>query len=131
MNEAMMIKAREAKNAAELIELAKSENIELTEEKAQKLFAQLHAENELSDDELDNIAGGGCNDTTIHNYRDGDIVALIEEKRCYGCKSNIFKIHGECGEIRDGFYDADCIGCGFHSRYVTDSDIIGRVRKTK
>lgn len=60
MNEAMMIKAKEAKSVTELMELAKSENIELTEEKAQKLFAELHAEGELSDAELDAVAGGGC-----------------------------------------------------------------------
>ncbi len=123
MNEAMMIKAREAKNAAELIELAKSENIELTEEKAQKLFAQLHAENELSDDELDSVAGGGCNDTTIHYYRYGDIVTLTEDRRCYYCKSNLFKIRKE---FDDG-YDAKCIGCDRY-RFMTDSDILGRVR---
>ena len=61
MNEEMITKAKEAKSVEELIALAKENGIELTEEDAKMYFEQLSAKKgELSDDELDNVAGGGC-----------------------------------------------------------------------
>lgn len=56
----LMEKAKSAKNAEELTELAKAEGIELTAEDAEKAFAELHKSGELADEELDNVAGGGC-----------------------------------------------------------------------
>ena len=61
MNEEIIKKAKEAKTAEELLALAKENSIELTEDQARELFDRLHpATGELSDDELDNVAGGGC-----------------------------------------------------------------------
>lgn len=51
-------KAREAKTPEELMELAKTEKIELSQEDAKVYFEKLSNLDELSDDELDNIAGG-------------------------------------------------------------------------
>ena len=51
-------KAIQAKTAEELLAMAKAENIELTEEEAAKAFAELNKAGELSDEELDNVAGG-------------------------------------------------------------------------
>ena len=56
----MIEKAKTAKNAEELAEMAKAENIELSTEEAEKAFAELHKSGELADEELDNVAGGGC-----------------------------------------------------------------------
>lgn len=53
-------KAKAAKAAEELLALAKENGIELTDEDAAKYFAELHKEGALADDELDNVAGGGC-----------------------------------------------------------------------
>ena len=61
MNEEMIAKAKEAKTVEELIALAKENGVELTEEDAKMYFEQLNAKKgELSDDELDAVAGGGC-----------------------------------------------------------------------
>ena len=54
----LLEKAKTAKTAEELIEMAKAENIELTVEQAAKAFAELNKSGELSDEELDNGAGG-------------------------------------------------------------------------
>ena len=54
----MIEKAKTAKSAEELLEMAKTEKIELTEEEAVKAFAELHKMGELSYEELDNVAGG-------------------------------------------------------------------------
>ena len=54
----LLEKAKTAKSAEELLELAKAENIEMTAEEAAKAFAELNKTGELSDEELDNVAGG-------------------------------------------------------------------------
>ena len=54
----MLEKAKAAKSAEELLELAKAEGIELTAEQAAKAFAELNKSGELSDEELENAAGG-------------------------------------------------------------------------
>ena len=56
----LLEKAKQAKTAEELLEMAKAQHIELTEEQAAKAFEKLHKTGELSDEELDNVAGGGC-----------------------------------------------------------------------
>lgn len=60
ISQELLEKAEAAKTAEELFELAKAENIEMTEEEAAKAFAELHKEGELADDELDNVTGGIC-----------------------------------------------------------------------
>ena len=54
----MIEKAKTAKSAEELLEMAKAENIELSAEQAAKAFAELNKTDELSDEELDNVSGG-------------------------------------------------------------------------
>ena len=72
MNNELMEKAKQAKSAEELLAIAKENGIEATEEEAKQYFAQLHsATGELSDDELDNVSGGGC------NKGDGRLVVTI------------------------------------------------------
>ena len=51
-------KAKTAKTAEELLAMAKAESVELTEEQAAKAFAELHKTGELSDEELNSVAGG-------------------------------------------------------------------------
>ena len=60
MNEALMSKAKEAKSAEELVSLAEENGVKLTKEEAEEYFAQLNKSGEISDEELDNVAGGGC-----------------------------------------------------------------------
>ncbi len=63
----LLEKAKQAKSAEELLTLAKENDIELTEENAKAYFEQLNPPTgELSDAELDNIAGGGCNSEDRH-----------------------------------------------------------------
>ncbi len=51
-------KAKQAKSAEELIALAKENGAQITEENAKAYFDKLNKAGELSDDELDNVAGG-------------------------------------------------------------------------
>ena len=56
----LLEKAKTAKTAEELAEMAKAEGMSMTAEEAEKIFAELNRSGELSDEELDNVAGGGC-----------------------------------------------------------------------
>ena len=61
MNKELLAKAKEMKTPEELMALAKENGIEMTEESAKAYFEQLNPKTgEVSDDELDNVAGGGC-----------------------------------------------------------------------
>ena len=88
----LLEKAKTAKTAEELLELAKAEKVELTEEEAAKAFEELNKNGELSDEELDNVAGGcgksprdgnlfGSEAKVTYKYSIGDIV---NAKLCMG-----------------------------------------------
>ncbi|MDE6730906.1 MAG: bacteriocin [Oscillospiraceae bacterium] len=53
-------KARQTKSIEELLNLAETNGITITQDEAENYFAQLHQSVELSDDELNNVSGGGC-----------------------------------------------------------------------
>ena len=63
-NAEMIERAKTAKHSDELLAMAKENAVAMTEEEAKTLFAQLNPESgEICDDELDNVAGGGCGDS--------------------------------------------------------------------
>ena len=66
-------KVKTAKSAEELLAMAKAENIEMTSEEAAEAFEKLNASGELSDEELDNVAGG-CSPSDPPKYNIGDYV---------------------------------------------------------
>ena len=96
MDKNLILKAKEAKSVEELIALAKETGIELNEEDAKKYFEQLNAKKgELSDDELDAVAGGGC---------------LGEEERyCPNCQTRL-ELRASCHGLYS-FYQ--CNNCGY------------------
>ena len=78
----MIEKAKAAKTAKELVGIAKAEGVELTAEKAEKVFADLHKSGELADDELDNVSGGIRCDSTPSDggevAREKDVVHIYK-----------------------------------------------------
>ncbi len=63
-NEKMIALARTAKTPAELRALAEENQIALSEEQARDYFDKLNQAGALSDEELNNVAGGGdCGDS--------------------------------------------------------------------
>ena len=58
----LIAKAKAAKSAEELLELAKANDVELTAEEAKICFEQLHTSGAVSDDELEAVVGGGICD---------------------------------------------------------------------
>lgn len=85
VGEELIRRAKSAASVEELMAHAKESSIELTEEQAVELFAKLHAvAGELSDDELNNVAGGGCGeDTPLRpDFQPGDHVMANGMKSC-------------------------------------------------
>ena len=80
----LLEKAKQAKTPEELLALAKENGAEITEESAKAYFEQLHKTGELTDDELDNVSGGGC------HAKDGRLVVTTT----YWCKFFITKEPG-------------------------------------
>ena len=105
--------AKEAKSAEELLSLAKENGMELTEEEAAAYFAQLNKSGELSDEELDNVAGGGC-----HN-KDGRLVVTVWYScNDFTCKKCGRKNTGDHFHIIDGYrtnYMQQCQFCKYMS----------------
>ncbi len=61
MTEEMISKAREAQSAEELLQLAKDNGMDdFTMQDAEDVYAQMHASGEMSDEEMQNVSGGGC-----------------------------------------------------------------------
>lgn len=53
-------KAKQAASTEELIAIAKEKGIELSQTDAERYFKCLNTQGELSDDELNDVSGGGC-----------------------------------------------------------------------
>ena len=110
LNNEILAKAKAAKTPEELIEIASENDVEMTEESAKAYVDLLHPKTgEVSDDELDNVAGGAC-------YRgDGRMVTtvanLCREWRCKKDGSRMESDHRpiccKCGKT------AFCSSCKF------------------
>ena len=84
-NAEMIEKAKVAKTAEELYEIAKANGVELTADEAATYFAQINPKNgELNDDDLDSVAGGACSSGKV-----GDTVRITSGETCSTCGSNI------------------------------------------
>ena len=83
----MIEKAKVAKTAEELYEIAKANNIEMTADEAATYFAQLTPKSgELDDDDLDNVAGGGgCLEYEPDPWQVGTKVRVINGISCKKC----------------------------------------------
>ena len=82
----MIEKAKVAKTAEELYEIAKANGVKLTANEAATYFAQLNPKcGELDDDDLDSVAGGACGG----GVRVGDNVRVTSGETCPKCGGNV------------------------------------------
>ena len=110
LNNEILAKAKAAKTPEELLAIAQENGVDMDAESAQAYFEQLHKPTgEISDDELDNVAGGAC-------YRgDGRMVTTVGNScRSWRCKQHNKKMDSdhrpvciECGKM------ASCNSCKF------------------
>ena len=113
LNKELLAKAKNAKTPEELIALANENGMEMTEESAEAYYNLLHPQNgEVSDDELDNVAGGGC-----HNG--GKLVVSVmhycDEWRCKddGSQCDIDGILVNCNTCGVAAYCFSCKYCSY------------------
>ena len=108
----MIEKAKSTKSAEELYEIAKASGIEMTSDEAATYFAQLNPKSgEISDDELDSVAGGACQ----NRKHDGSRVRVTSNHACPQCGGKIGRYKAYIN-IRDRIYCEIC-----------DDTIIGEV----
>ncbi len=117
LDEKMLEKAKNAKSVEELLSLAKENGFELTEEEAKAYFAKINAKvGELSDDELDDVSGGGkCG--TIY-YENRPVVSGFNSCDLFIKEGTLEKIPG--GYCKDCKYSKDTGGlllCMHDDRY--------------
>ena len=99
----MIEKAKVAKNAEELLALAKANGVEMTEEDAKTYFAQLVSQSgEIDDNDLDNVAGGAC-----YN-KDGYRKIANHYQKCdlFDCGCGAFR------RVKDSISTDKCENCG-------------------
>ena len=101
----LIAKAKAAKSADELFELAKANNVEMTEEEAKIYFEQLNANGSVSDDELDAVAGGGFLGLSCPSEDEAEEKGVnggTNARTCPHCRATIY--------VRPGPYS--CPKCG-------------------
>ena len=82
----MIEKAKVAKTAEELYEIAKANGMEMSADEAATYFAQLNpTDGELNESELENVAGG----YVCSSGRVGDTVRVTSGETCSTCGSDI------------------------------------------
>jgi predicted ribosomally synthesized peptide with nif11-like leader len=94
----LIAKAKEAKSAEELLEIAKANGVELTAEEAKTYFEQLSANSAVSDDDLDAIAGGsedGCgNDDEEEDKKPP--YTTVPKGKCAECGGPVTRMDHKC-----------------------------------
>jgi predicted ribosomally synthesized peptide with nif11-like leader len=122
LNPEMIEKAKAAKSAEEILSLAKANGVEMTADEAATYFAQLNPKiGELSDDDLDNVAGGASGCRTSDNYlADNTLVRVINGDVCPQCGGTIGNYFRRDGADFDSVLCKDCKK-GIHSYIITQS----------
>lgn len=86
----VIAKARLAKSPEEIARLAEANGTPITAERAGVLYGRLHpsAAQELADDELDSVSGGGCagsNHSITCRWCGGSVQSYPEGDYCDSC----------------------------------------------
>ena len=81
-------KAKTAKSAEELLELAKANDVEITEDMAKIYFDQLNSSSVLSDEELDAVSGGEDKDCNFFKKSEDTPTKPIFVK-CHNCGRDV------------------------------------------
>ena len=118
--EEQMKKFSEAKSVEEVLALAKEEGVEISEEEIRKYYnatriAARDGEGELSDDELDNVAGG------IYACNDGRLIISCgywcSNWKHYQCGGGTKKVYGFGGEDNVSYFCDRCNNKGYKGNF--------------
>ena len=104
--------AMQAKSAEELLKLAEAYGYEISKEEAEEIYAELNQARELSDEELENVAGGGCYSTD----KDG-LLIVTAGNRCELFQQSSFRSGSTCLSCYYQYPDGLVTYCRRRSRY--------------
>ena len=104
--------AMQAKSVEELLKLAEAYGYEISKEEAEKIYAELNQARELSDEELENVAGGGCYSTNTHGY-----LIVTSGNRCELFEQSSFRSGSTCLSCFYQYPDGLVTYCRRRSRY--------------
>ena len=104
--------AMQAKSVEELLKLAEAYGYEVSKEEAEEIYAELNQEEALADEELENVAGGGCYSTSIHGY-----LIVTSVNRCELFLQSGSRSGSTCSGCHYAFLDGLTIYCSRRSRY--------------
>ena len=116
-NKELLEMAKRANSAEEFFALTKESDVELTQEQAEAYFEQINKWEELSDDELDNVAGG-----TAYDNEEWPVVRpnnFCEHWTCLYCESELVDKHlgrnarHTCGKYSQSNIKPRCGNCLF------------------
>lgn len=139
LSKELLEKAKEAKSAEELMSFAKENGVELASEEAEEYFARLNKSGELSDEELGNVAGGGCQAHGLahvnNDLKVGDVFKYYRPEigfgcyfQCYKCKNETFRV-AAIGDTFQHMVDGVCTKCGAHRSFhnYTEQDVFHKI----
>lgn len=115
--------AKNCSSAEELLVLAERNEIKMTAEQAKQYFSYLNPNTgELSDDELDNVSGGGC-ETSVD---DENKIVVSSGCKCFtgqfalNYNPALFE-HVELARLGGNYYPV-CANLTYHPLYTTDNE---------
>ena len=103
--------AMQAKSVEELLKLAEAYGYEVSKEEAEKIYAELNQAGELSDEELENVTGGGCYSTDKHG-----MLIVTAGNRCELFIQSGFRSGSTCYGCLHAFQDGLVIYCSKRTR---------------
>ena len=104
--------AMQAKSVEELLKLAEAYGYEISREEADEIYAELNQARELSDEELENVAGGGCYSTD----KDG-LLIVTAGNRCELSEQSSFRSGSTCLSCFYQYPDGLVTYCRRRTRY--------------
>ena len=104
--------AMQAKSVEELLKLAEAYGYEISKEEAEEIYAELNQEGALADEELENVAGGGCYSTD----KDG-LLIVTAGNRCELFEQSSFRSGSTCLSCFYQYPDGLVTYCRRRTRY--------------
>ena len=104
--------AMQAKSVEELLKLAEAYGYEVSKEEAEKIYAELNQAGELSDEELENVTGGGC-----YSNDDHGMLIVTAGNRCELFKQSSFRSGSTCLSCYYRYPEGMIYYCRRRSRY--------------
>ncbi len=107
-------KAKEAESVEDLLKMAEEEKIVLEKEEAERIYNEFHTSGELSDDEINSVTGGGCNDPKEPSFAGIWATGYELSSSCPVCHNNCWV---ETGFIGNGPRNYSCNVCYTRKRW--------------